>query len=529
MCGIGAIFGPRLKDGRSLILKSLEAVRHRGNSLFEIAEYEGCALGANRLGIVDRKNARQPQTNEDGTISVVFNGEIFNHKELREKLQKEGHVFRTESDTEVLVHLYEQHGPPMVEKLDSEMFAFFIHDRRKNSFFAARDPYGVKPLYYSLDGEGRWHFASEMKQLAQFDNLQDIRAFPPGHLMAGGKLRRYHCIPSPLDTCRESEASIISGLRRLFDEAVRKRVDTDLPVAVFFSGGLDSSAVLSTARRFGKDVTAITVGRPDSPDIQVARRFCKENRVPLLTLETPDAGEMAALMPEVVRITESFEPNLVRHGALSLYAASLARKNGFRIALCGEGSDELFAGYSVFGNSGGLHLSLLLHQGIKRMPYVVFQRVDRTSMFHTLEVRLPFFDTAFADYAMRIPGGFKLRREGRTAIPKWIFREAMRDRLPGYIVEREKIPFASGAGYGRDGEGKRYSEIIDEGLSDSEFARLKKEHRSWNLNSKEAAYYFRFFKEFRYTKAGFTRRRASYGFLRHPLGSLAGSLRSILG
>ncbi len=521
MCGIGAVFGYGLKDGGSLIMKSLEAVRHRGHSLFETAVFDDCALGANRLEIVDRDSAKQPQSNEDGTLFAVLNGEIYNHDALRAELGKKGHIFRTVSDTEVLAHLYEEHGPGMVKMLDSEMFAFFIYDKGRNSFFSARDRYGVKPLYYARDSSGNWHFASEMKQLVQFTDIREIHDFPPGHYMLGGKLERYHTMPAPEDVMDDSVASIVQNLRRLFDEAVRKRLDTDLPVAVFFSGGLDSAAVLASARKY-KDVTAITVGRPDSPDMLAARRYCDESGVPLISFHPPDAEKLAAMIPEVVRITESFEPNLVRHGALSLFAAKLARENGFRVVLCGEGSDELFAGYEVFGQSRGLHLSYLLHHGIKRLPYVVFQRVDRTSMFHTVEVRLPFFDTEFADYAMRIPGGLKLRDSGGRRVAKWVLREAMKDRLPRYIVERQKMPFTSGAGCDVGGDGRPFSEIMGRMLSDAEFGRMKAECASWNIAGREAAYYFRLFDECLYTKAGFARNRPTYGILRHPMRAVAG-------
>lgn len=177
MCGIGAIYGKNIKEKEFSIKRSLQLIEHRGYSLYETKILDNCVLGCNRLEIVDRPKAIQPQTNEDESVFVVFNGEIFNYKELMKELSDKGHKFKTNSDTEVLVHLWEEYGEEMVKKLDSEMFAFFIYDKNKNSFFVARDPYGIKPLYYALDNLGNYHFASEIKQLSQFKEIDEISFF----------------------------------------------------------------------------------------------------------------------------------------------------------------------------------------------------------------------------------------------------------------------------------------------------------------------------------------------------------------
>jgi asparagine synthase (glutamine-hydrolysing) len=217
VCGIGAVYGFNLKKGELLIRKSLEVVKERGFSLYEITAFDNCALGANRLEIVDAPNGRQPQTNEDETVFVVFNGEIFNHAALRAELSKKGHKFRSESDTEVLVHLWEEYREDMVKKLDSEMFAFFIYEKNTNSFFVARDPYGVKPLYYAVDSFGNHHFASEIKQLVQFSQISEVKHFPPGHYMINGKFGQYHSIPKTSASEYGGNREIILKMRKLFD------------------------------------------------------------------------------------------------------------------------------------------------------------------------------------------------------------------------------------------------------------------------------------------------------------------------
>jgi asparagine synthase (glutamine-hydrolysing) len=515
MCGIGAVFGQNLEDGEAIVRKSLGAVKHRGYSLYETASFDNCALGANRLEIVDAAKARQPQTNEDKTAFVVFNGEIFNHHALRAGLSEKGHKFRTKSDTEVLVHLWEQSGPEMVKKLDSEMFAFFIYDKRRKSFFAARDPYGVKPLYYAHDSSGNLHFASEIKQLAQFDDIAEVHTFPPGHYMLDGKFVRYHVIPDHRNPMPPNVDEIVSTLRKLFDSAVKKRVDTDLPIGVFFSGGLDSASILATARKYHKDVTALTVGKPDSPDVLIAKRYCGENGIPILMLAPPGEEELAKLAPEIVRITESFEPMIIRHSSVSYFVSLLARRNGFRVVLCGEGSDELFAGYPFCRHCPASSMPKVIYQMVERLPRTQFLRVDRTSMCHTVETRLPFFDTEFADYAMRIPAELKLRQIKWKKIGKWIWKEAMRDRLPDYILERKKLAFGDGAGYGNE-TGSPYQRILMDRISDKEFRELSRLCSEWNVADKEAAYYLRIYDGCLFTKARFNRNRLTY--LPHSLG-----------
>lgn len=511
MCGIGAIYGVNIQNGEFSIKRSLEVVKHRGHSLNEITVLDKCVLGANRLEIVDRPKAVQPQTNEDQTAFVVFNGEIFNYKTLRKELLEKGHEFRTESDTEVLVHLWEEYGEDMVEKLDSEMFAFFIYDKKKESFFAARDPYGVKPLYYAIDSYGNYHFASEIKQLVQFREIDEVRHFPPGHYMQNGALKQYHSIPKPEEKTADNVYDAILNLRKLFDQAVKKRVDTDLPVGVFFSGGLDSTSILATARRYHKDITALTVGHQHAPDVLIAMKYCKENGIKLIHLAPPTEEELAELIPKIIYITESFEPNMVRQSVVSYFIAKLAGENGFRVILCGEGPDEIFAGYPEFKLCKNTEdISEKIYDFIVSLPRTQFQRVDRTSMFYTLEVRVPFFDTALADYAIRIPSGMKVRDDGHRKITKWILREAMKDRLPDYIVEREKVVLSEGAGYkGNQLIGGLFYDIVKNRISDKEFEELKNKYPGWDITNKEVAYYFKFYAKYLFTKAKFNQNRPS--------------------
>jgi asparagine synthase (glutamine-hydrolysing) len=524
VCGIGVVHGRGIKDGKSIIKKSLEAIPHRGNSLFEIAVLPDCVLGANRLEIVDAQKARQPQTNEDGTVFVVFNGEIFNFRSLRLELAGKGHSFATESDTEVLVHLWEEYGAGMVKMLDSEMFAFVIYDKKTGALFAARDPYGVKPLYYAVDSSGNLHFASEIKQLAQFGQIDRIMEFPPGHHMLGRELAAYHAIPEPGDVTKESTQEIILKLRRLFDDAVRKRVDTDLPVGVLFSGGLDSAAVLATARKFNRNVSAITMGHRESPDRIIAQKYCDESGIGLIAGDSPTKEELAPRVSEFIKMAESYEPRIINHAASYESIANLARKNGFRVVLCGEGADELLGGYDSFWQvSGEDALSRLFYSFVFNLPRTQFQRLDRSTMAHTVEARAPFFDTRFADYVMRIPAGLKVNRGKGYSSMKWIFREAMKDRLPAYIVERKKMPLHRGPGLDGNRDRKEFLRASLKGMMPPrKVAEMRARHPGWIIRDDLEACTFGVFAELGYAKADFNRER-TYSFL--PRLSLWGKIR----
>lgn len=507
MCGIGAIYGSNIK--KNSIKKSLSKIEHRGYSNYEIKNLDKCSLGCNRLQIVDRHNAVQPISNEDETVFVVLNGEIFNFKELTKELIKKGHKFSTNSDTETLVHLWEEYGENMVYKIDSEIFAFFIYDKKKSCFFAARDPYGVKPLYFSFDKKGNYHFASEIKQLAQFKEIEEINHFPPGHYMINGNLKQYHKIPGLKKKLKTSKKEIIPRLRELFDKAIKERVDTDLPVGVFFSGGIDSGAVLATALKYHSNVTAITIGQPDSPDMAITKKYCKEKNIKLITFEPPKEEDLIDLIPEIVKITESFEPNMIRVSAIYYYLAKLARDHKFKIILCGEGPDEVFAGYPEFETlDNSKEISKKILDFVKDLPRTQFQMVDRVCMNFTLEVRVPFFDTEFVDYSLRIPSELKVKNAKGKKVVKWILREAMKDRLPEYIFNRPKVVLHEGAGYGGNKPtGGMFYDAVAKLVTDKKFSEIKRKYGDWGIKNKEEAYYFKLFKKNHYDKAKFNKQR----------------------
>jgi asparagine synthase (glutamine-hydrolysing) len=231
----------------------------------------------------------------------------------------------------------------------------------------------------------------------------------------------------------------VAEYRALFDDAVRKQVDTDLPVAVMFSGGIDSAAVLCAARQYHPAVTAFTVGFEGAADIAVARRYCQEFDVPHV-VSYLDPKALVDLVPSIVYGAEFFEAIDTVDACVGYLSYRAVRHHGFKVALCGEGSDEVLAGYDLF-RTHDAPLALMSYR-VHNLHRTDLQRVDRSSMLNTVEARVPFMDRAVLRYACSLPMRLKLR----GGVEKWVLREAFKDRLPPYIVNRPKVRMPDGTG-----------------------------------------------------------------------------------
>lgn len=494
MCGIAAAFN--CDHPEKAVVASLDKIRHRGGNVFEYEVFDRAALGANRLPIVGRMTGRQPLSNEHGTVFVAQNGEIFNHRQLRENLTGLGHVFRTDADTEVLVHAYEEYGPDMMQHLDSEMFAFVIYDSVKGTIFAARDLLGVKPLYYGTGAKGEIHFASELKQLTTLPHLLEIREFPAGHFYHNGKIIRYRKVDAGKSTLTETEA--LALLEREIVQAVRKRVDTDLPIGVFLSGGVDSSLVMEIATRLHPDVTAIILGTQESSDYQYALRLCRERNYKYHIIE-PHV-DYATELDEVLYHVESYEPLIVRHVFANWICSRAAQRLGLSIVLTGEGADELFAGYNEFSalSPGDINKSckvLLENLGVSHL-----RRVDRAAMRFTVEARSPFLDNAVIDAALSIDGHLKIHRENHRLTTKYILRKLAARFLPDYIAWRYKMPFANGAGMDVGYSFQSQEGALAKFLKNRQVDIDRKTAQKFNAHTHEEKYFLRKYCDFGYDR-----------------------------
>ncbi len=497
MCGVAGVFLRETGQTAKQLFPLLDAIKHRGYSCQESTGGANWAIGANRLEIVDRPNGRQPFYSQDGSIAIVFNGEIYNHKTLREQLLAAGYQFRTGTDTEVIAHGFHLWREGLFDRLDG-MFAIIVHDSTDGSYCAARDPIGVKPLYYAITVTGVF-MASEIKALLHLDS--EIKEALPGHIM-----RAPECFV-PYVTWPEVEASSSLAdnavtLRNLFSEAIRKRVDTDLPIAVFLSAGIDSAAVIYEAARHHKNVVGFTIGNDEGSDVIAAKRLCSELGMNLQHIRVSEQ-ELLAVIPEVIWTIESFEPNHIRGGCLSYVLSREVARADYRIAQCGEGADELFGGYREFGlalirGETPAVVGATMDRFVAELYKTQLKRVDRTGMRFTLEVREPFLDKAIISFAKQLPMDHKvaLLPDGQV-VDKRVLREAYRGILPDWVVDRTKTVLSLGAGFGSNGpEGMFYLNGQNR-VSETEFESLRAEYPEFNLRNREESYYFKIFqKEF---------------------------------
>jgi asparagine synthase (glutamine-hydrolysing) len=457
MCGIAASTFPNAIHNEAAIRALLRTMRHRGLLLDEMFFDSRAGIGANRLPIIDRLGGCQPTFNEARTVCAVLNGEIYNHENLRAELQCLGHRFSTKCDTEVLVHLYEECEEGLIQKLEG-MFSFVLYDRSSGRLLAGRDRFGIKPLYIASTGLNQVLFASELKAFSALD-CDEITALPPGSYW-DGCVRQYYT--PTLETCELDYEAATRGLRSLLEDAVRSLTNTDLPIAVFVSGGIDSAAVLQLAVKYHPCVTAITVGAPGSPDVQAARELCKELGVPHVVKDINYDGLRAAYS-SLIFWAESFEPNVIRTAFATDAACRMASDLGFRIALAGEGSDELFAGYADFVSfSDPVDVAKHCKNLFMDLHRTQLQRWDRCAMRHTVEVRFPFLERPVVEFALQLPSRYKLQTFRGSLRSKAVLRDAVGDLVPARTRVRAKIPMDEGTfGDGRAGLDKAFSSAAD--------------------------------------------------------------------
>lgn len=481
MCGIAGVFQ---EPARQTVEKMIGNISHRGPDGNGILGVPNGTLGHTRLAILDVEGGHQPMMYQD--TSIVFNGEIYNYRELKREHLSRLHV-RTHSDTEVLLHLYRKKGPGFVKLLDG-MFAFAI--QHKGEILLARDPLGIKPLYYGKSSNGKkLFFASEIKALVR--HVERIKEFPAGHWyhsrLGWHKYYQLEETIRPFDgTEEETRPAIKSTLR----SAVYKRLLADVPVGVSLSGGLDSSIVTALAREETEHLHSFAVGVEGSPDLEAAWQMSRH-------LETVhheyvyNTQDMVEALPNVLYHLESFDPALVRSAIPNYFLAKLASEY-VKVILTGEGADEVYAGYDYLARyetpdelqGEMLHITNALHN-------TNLQRADRMSMAFGLEARVPFLDVKSVSLAMGIPADWKLHN-GR--IPKALLRQSFANDLPRQIVNRPKAKFSKGAGSSELIAQEAIAKIIDQEF-ESERDRLKKDW-DYNLQNKEALYYYRILREF---------------------------------
>ena len=410
---------------------------HRGPDDHGVHHDGGSILAHRRLSIIDVEGGQQPLFSADRRWALVCNGEIYNHHQLRQRLQA-GCTFATRSDSEVIVQGVAQWGHEVVAQLDG-MFAFVVAGR--DTMVAARDPLGIKPLYWGRDANDVLWFASEIKSLAgRGVNLEE---FPAGHLYSPetGLVRYFtpQWSQAELPTGSPSE----SRIRNALQVAVHKRLMSDVPLGVFLSGGLDSSVIAALVRKEVDELHSFTVGIEGSPDVAAARLVARhlDTRHHEFVYTRQDVVDV---LERVVFHLESYDPALIRSALPTYFVARLASE-WVKVVLSGEGADEAFAGYLYFRETREpVRLWRECQRLLLGLHNMNLQRVDRMTMAHGLEARVPFLDTSFLEEAMAMAPEHKLHDQRHPE--KWLLRRACEDLLPSSVVWRVKQEFAQGAG-----------------------------------------------------------------------------------
>ncbi|MFK7734816.1 MAG: asparagine synthase (glutamine-hydrolyzing) [Pirellulaceae bacterium] len=377
MCGIAgiAVHGSDLEAAEQRIGRMLDVIFHRGPDEYGTLLDQGVALGMRRLSIIDLADGQQPIYDESGRYGVVFNGEIYNFIELREELKQRGHRFKTNSDTEVIVHLYEEMGEKCVEKLRG-MFAFAVWDRETRSLFIARDRVGIKPLYYTLHN-GTLYFGSEIKSLLENPEItpsldrtslshylslkyvpaprtlfENIHCLPPGHSLTfrNGEVQidRYWNLDFAKPAAPLSEAEAVDRLGELLRESVRLRLRSDVPFGAFLSGGLDSSVIVALmSEAMSEPVKTFSVGFADDEGAdelpyakQVSDAFGTEHHT--LKIGAADFLEHAE------KVLWHLDQPIADQATVATYMVAKLARQHVKMVLTGEGGDELFAGYARY-------------------------------------------------------------------------------------------------------------------------------------------------------------------------------------
>lgn len=442
MCGIVAVHRPNTTDrtevDEATARRMLQRIKHRGPDGEGVRAIGGSVLAHARLSIVDLAGGAQPIGSEAGSW-IVANGEVYNHADVRAGLD---FPFRTDSDSEAALAMVERLGIEGIPALRG-MYAFAVV-RPGGEFVAARDPLGIKPLYWA-ETDGAVLFASELRA---FDEalLPDVHEFPPGH--AWSSHTGLSAFERPTSTAPEppTREHAKDRIRETLVTAVERRMMADLPVGVFLSGGLDSSIVAAIMARVADPahgpVRSFAAGTAGSSDLVAARRVADH-----LGLDHTEivytADDAVRVVPEVVRSIESYEPSLVRSAVPNHLLSEVAARS-VKVVLTGEGADELFAGYAHYLDVDAEDLQEVLDDSVDGLHNLNLQRCDRVTMAHGLEARVPFLDLDMLALARQIPISWRV--PGSLGREKAILREAFAGWLPDDLLWRVKEQFGDGSG-----------------------------------------------------------------------------------
>lgn len=468
MCSIFGIFDLTSSDSvetlRQNALHNSQKQRHRGPDWSGVYADENVIFVHERLAIVDPTGGSQPLISTDGNLILAVNGEIYNHRQLKNERNFK-YQFTTESDCEVVSALYMDGSIDDMLNTLNGIFAFALWDKENKRGIVARDPIGVCPLYWGHDAQGRLRVASEMKSIQ--DECFDVAQFPPGHWY-DTSTKTLHKYYNPYWSTYDAVKGVnpdLTELRTAFEEAVHRQLMTDVPYGVLLSGGLDSSLVAAVAARYAKNriedgdqteawwprLHSFAIGLKNSPDLKAAQIAADYIGTVHHSFEYTIEDGLDAL-PEVIRHIETYDVTTIRASTPMFLMARKIKAMGVKMVLSGEGSDEIFGGYLYFHKAPN---AVEFHEELVRKLDGLYNydclRANKSMMSWGVEPRVPFLDREFLDVAMKFDAKHKMILKGTDTyqrMEKGVLRAAFEGYLPEEILWRQKEQFSDGVGYG---------------------------------------------------------------------------------
>ena len=479
MCSIMGYLGKRIP--LDMLVDGFYKTISRGPDLSRMLSVGDGYLMFHRLTIMGlEKSGMQPfERNGD---AVVCNGELYGFRKMRDALFS-GYDFKSGSDCELLLPMYQRYGTDMFSMLDAE-YALIIYDHKTDSLIAARDPIGIRPLFYGYDGDGNIVFASEAKNLTGL--TETIKPFPPGHYWKDGEFVQYADLTDVKEYSKDDLETVCDNIREKLVLGVVKRLDADVPVGFLLSGGLDSSLVCAIANKYlPSPIKTFSIGmRDDAIDLKYAKQVADylgtEHTEVIITTQ-----EAIGALRDVVRILETYDITTIRASVgMYLVCKYIHENTNIRVLLTGEISDELFGyKYTDFAPNE----EEFQKEAKKRIDEIYMYdvlRADRCISANSLEARVPFGDLDFVKYVMQIDPALKMNRFGKG---KYLLRHAFEgDYLPHDILYREKAAFSDAVGHSMVDQIKAYAEKL---YTDEEFAERSAKYAFATPFTKESLLY----------------------------------------
>ena len=504
MCGIVGIFKikSQSEELRNKALRMAQKIRHRGPDWSGIYTGGSAILAHERLSIVDPQSGGQPLYSPNRKQILAVNGEIYNHREIRTRYAGR-YEFRTGSDCEVILALYQDKGIHFLEELNG-IFAFALYDEERDEFLIARDPIGVIPLYIGHDADGTIYVASELKALEGF--CDEYEPFLPGHYFYSkeGKMKQWYTRDwTDYEAVKNTPASV-TDLHDALEEAVHRQLMSDVPYGVLLSGGLDSSVISAIAKKYAAkrietdgasdawwpQLHSFAIGLKGAPDLIKAREVAEyigtvHHEINYTIQEGLDA------LRDVIYFIETYDVTTVRASTPMYLLGRVIKSMGIKMVLSGEGADEIFGGYLYFHKAPDARA--FHDETVRKLSKLYLYdclRANKSLSAWGVEGRVPFLDKEFLDVAMRLNP--KAKMAPGKVIEKKIVREAFADMLPESVAWRQKEQFSDGVGYSWIDTLKA---ITATAISDEQMAKAADRFPVNTPQNKEEYYYRSIFEE----------------------------------